>query len=161
MLMKRTSTLFLKTVLTLIALAVLTFLIRFPQTEGRAAGLDLISVYTDPVILYIYLASTPFFLGLYQAFTLLGLIDKSKTFSSDSVKAVRNIKHYAVAVVVFTVLAEAYLFMFQRGQEDIAGASMMGFVIIFTSIVIAAFAAVFQKLLQNAVNIKHENDLTI
>jgi len=37
----------------------------------------------------------------------------------------------------------------------------MGLVIIFASVVIAAFAALLQKLLQNAIEIKSENDLTV
>ena len=61
--MKNGSTLFLKVVILLIAIGVLAGLIRFPQTEGRAANLDLISIYTDPFIIYIYIASTSFLLG--------------------------------------------------------------------------------------------------
>lgn len=37
----------------------------------------------------------------------------------------------------------------------------IGLIIIFSSIVIAVFAAVLQKLLQEAINIKSENDLTV
>jgi hypothetical protein len=37
----------------------------------------------------------------------------------------------------------------------------MGLFMIFVSAVIATAAAVFQKLLQNAVDIKSENDLTV
>jgi hypothetical protein len=41
------------------------------------------------------------------------------------------------------------------------GGIVIGLVIIFASIVIAVFAAVLQKLLRNAIDIKSENDLTI
>ncbi|OOG91376.1 hypothetical protein BTH41_01677 [Bacillus mycoides] len=37
----------------------------------------------------------------------------------------------------------------------------IGLVIIFASMVIAVFAAVLQRLLQEAINIKSENDLTV
>ncbi|MBI3887761.1 DUF2975 domain-containing protein, partial [Candidatus Microgenomates bacterium] len=63
--MKRGSTLFLKIVINLIAVGVLSALLWFPQTEGRAANLDLISIYSDPFILYGFIASIPFFVGLY------------------------------------------------------------------------------------------------
>ncbi|KKQ07364.1 MAG: hypothetical protein US19_C0048G0011, partial [Candidatus Daviesbacteria bacterium GW2011_GWB1_36_5] len=46
--MKKGSTLFLKVVICLIAIGALAGMIWFPQTEGRAANLDLISIYTDP-----------------------------------------------------------------------------------------------------------------
>ena len=39
--------------------------------------------------------------------------------------------------------------------------SLVGLVIIFASMVIAVFAAVLQRLLQEAIDIKSENDLTV
>src|SRR3990167_3662656 len=98
--MKRGSTLFLKIVILLIAIGALAGMILFPQTEGRAANLDLISIYKDPLIIYAYIASIPFFVALYQAFKLLGYIDDNKVFSQLSVKAVRNIKYCALAIPV-------------------------------------------------------------
>jgi hypothetical protein len=160
--MNRGSTLFLKAVILLIAIVALAVMIKFPQTEGRAANLDLISIYRDPFIIYIYIASIPFFIVLYQSFKLLGYVDKNKIFSLASIKAIRNIKYCATAIVAFIVAAEAYLFIVERGKsDDIAGGVMMGVFVIFFSVVIATAAAVLQKLLQNAVDIKSENDLTV
>ena len=160
--MKRGSTSFLKVVIFLIAAVTLAGLIRFPQTEGRAANLDLISIYKDPFIIYIYIAFSPFFVALYQAFKLLGYIDKNKIFSQVSVNAVRNIKYCGLAIIAFILGAEAYLFIVERSKsDDIAGGVAGGLFIIFVSGVIATAAAVFQKLLQNAVDIKSENDLTV
>jgi len=89
--MTRGSTLFLKIVLILIGITSLAGMIRFPQTEGRAANLDLISIYKDPFIIYLYIASTPFFVALYQAFNILGYIEHNKTFTQAEVTALRNI----------------------------------------------------------------------
>jgi hypothetical protein len=158
--MKRGSTLFLKIVLCLIAIGVLTGLLWFPVTEGRAAHLDLLRIYTDPFIIYIYIASIPFFVGLYQAFTLLNLIDANKAFSHSAVSALRKIKFASLSVVGFIAVALLYIRFFAHG-DDPAGPTMLGIVISFASVVIATAAAVFQKLLQNAVNIKSENDLTV
>ena len=160
--MKRGSTLFLKFVLWVIGLVVLVLLLWFPQTEGRATNLDLLSIYTDPFIIYIYVASIPFFMALYQAFKLLSHIDKNKIFTQASVKTLRNIKYCALAFVGFLVLALLYIFvMAKMTNDDGAGAIAVGVVTIFASSVIATAAGVFQKLLQNAVNIKSENDLTV
>ncbi|MED4598856.1 DUF2975 domain-containing protein, partial [Bacillus subtilis] len=41
------------------------------------------------------------------------------------------------------------------------GIIVIGLVIIFASMVIAVFAAVLQKLLKEAIDIKSENDLTV
>ena len=94
--MKRGSTIFLKVVILLIGAVALIGLIRFPLTEGRAVNLDLFSIYWDPVILYMYVASIPFFVALYQAFKLLGYIGQNKVFSLNSMKALRTIKYCAI-----------------------------------------------------------------
>ena len=158
--MKRSSTLFLKVVLCLIAVGALAGMIWFPQTEGRAANLDLISIYTDPFIIYIYIASTPFFVGLYQAFKLLNLIDANKAFSQGAVNTLRNMKFASLSLIGFIALAEFYLRFFVEG-DDIAGPTMLGICMALAFGVIATAAGVFQKLFQNAVDIKSENDLTV
>lgn len=158
--MKRGSTLFLKVVILLIGIAVLAALIWFPQTEGRAKGLDLVSIYFDPFIAYIYLASIPFFAALFQAIKLLGFIEKNNMFSLAAVKAVRNIKFCAITIVCLLVVAMGWIRL-ASGNDDPAGAMAVGTGMAFTSIVIATTAAVLQKVLQKAVDIKSENDLTV
>src|SRR3989344_6035615 len=148
--MKWSSTLFLKVVIVLITIVALVGMIRFPQTEGRAANLDLFSIYKDPFIIYLYIASIPFFTALYQAFKRLGLIDANKIFSQASVKAVRNIKYCAIALMGFLLGAISYIFVMSKAtNDDGAGAIAVGLVTIFASCVIAAAADVFQRLLQN------------
>jgi len=159
--MKKNSIIFLQVVLVLIGIVVLAVMIRFPLTEGRAANLDLLSVYFDPFIMYGYLASIPFFVALYQAFKLLGYIGQNKVFSLISVKALRTIKYCAVIQSILIVLAGLYIRIFHAGDDDPAGFIAIAILATFTSIVIATAAAVFEKLLQNAIDIKSENDLTV
>jgi hypothetical protein len=158
--MKKGSTLFLKVVIFLIGLGVLAGMIRFPQTEGRAANLDLISIYSDPFIIYIYIGSVPFFVGLYQAFKLLNLIDVNRAFSQDAINALKNIKFASLALIGFIAGALFYI-RFAANGDDPAGPTALGILVSFAVAVIATAAAVFQKLLQNAVDIKSENDLTV
>lgn len=158
--MKRGSTLFLKIVILLIAIGVLVGLLWFPQTEGVAKNLDLISIYTDPFIIYIYIGSVPFFVGLYQAFKLLNLIDANKAFSQGAINTLKNIKFASLSLIGFIALALLYI-RFAAGGDDPAGPTMLGILVSFAIAVIATAAAVFQKLLQNAVDIKSENDLTV
>ena len=158
--MKRSSTLFLKVVILLIAIGALAGMIWFPQTEGRATHLDLISIYTDPFIISIYIASTPFFVGLYQAFKLLNLIDANKAFSQGAVNTLKNMKFASLSLIGFIALAEFYIRFFAHG-DDPAGPTMLGICMALAFGVIATAAGVFQKLLQNAVDIKSENDLTV
>ena len=158
--MKKGSTLFLRFVLCLIAIGVLGGLIWFPPTEGAARNLDLISIYTDPFIIYIYIASTPFFVGLYQAFKLLNFIDANKAFSQGAVNTLKNMKFASLSLIGFIALAEFYIRFFAHG-DDPAGPTMLGICMTIAFGVIAAAAGVFQKLFQNAVDIKSENDLTV
>ncbi len=158
--MKKGSTLFLKCVILLIAVGALAWLIWFPQLEGRATDLDLISIYTDPLIIYGFIASVPFFIGLYQAFKLLSLIDANKAFSQGAVNTLRRMKFASLSLIGFIVLAVFYIRFFARG-DDPAGPTMLGISAVLAFSVIATAAAVFQRLLQNAVDIKSENDLTV
>jgi hypothetical protein len=160
MIMKRSSTLFLKLVILLIGIGVLAGLVWFPQTEGRAANLDLFNIYADPFIIYFFIASTPFFIGLYQAFKLLNFIDANNAFSQGAVNTLRNMKFASLILIGFILLALIYIRFFVQG-EDPAGPTAVGILATFAAAVIATASAVFEKLLQNAVDLKSENDLTV
>ena len=159
--MKKSAIIFLQAVTILIGIVALAIMIRFPVTEGRAINLNLFSIYSDPLIVYGYLASIPFFAALYQAFLLLRYIGQNKVFTLRSVKALRIIKYCALAQSILIVMAILYIRIFHAKDDDPAGAIAMGILITFISIIIATVAAVFEKLLQNAVDIKSENDLTV
>ena len=51
--------------------------------------------------------------------------------------------------------------MLTHGSDDATGGVFMGVLITFISIVIATAAAMFERILQNAVDLKSENDLTV
>src|SRR6476619_4887592 len=160
--MKRASTIFLQVVIVLFGIGLLAALLWEPQVEGRNVHATQFEIYfKDPFLAYIYLAFIPFFVGLYQAFKILGYARRDEVFSPRAVRALRTIKYCAITTALFIVGAEAYIFIFVRGTDDVAGGVMMGVFIIFVSAVIATAAAVFERVLQNAVDIKSENDLTV
>jgi hypothetical protein len=136
-------------------------LLWFPLTEGRAANLGLLSIYFDPFILYGYAASIAFFVALYKTFKLLGYIGQNKIFSSNSVKTLKSIKYCAIVLSILIVLAGLYIKLFHNKEDDPAGFLAICIVTTFASIVVATAAAIFEKLLQNAIDMKSENDLTI
>jgi hypothetical protein len=159
--MKRGSTLFLQLVVVLIAIGALALMLWEPQIEGRNAHATLSQIYfNDPFLAYAYAASIPFFVALAKAFALLGYIGKNKVFSLKSVRALRTIKYCAVALVGLIAAPAAYLFIVRPG-DDIAGGVAVGLFLIFVSAVIATAAGTFERLLQSAVEMKHENDLTV
>jgi hypothetical protein len=161
--MKRSSTIVLQIVIVALGIVVLGFMLWEPNIEGRNAHATLFEVYfNDPFLAWAYTASIAFFVALYQAFKLLGYIGENKTFSEEAVKTLRTIRYCGSILVGFIVGAEAYLFIVQRKvEEDIAGGVFMGLLLIFVFGVIAITAKVFERLLQNAVDLKSENDLTV
>ncbi|MBV8543471.1 MAG: DUF2975 domain-containing protein [Acidobacteria bacterium] len=160
--MKRSSTVFLQAVIVLIGIGTLALMLWEPHLEGRNAHATTFEIYfKDPFLAYAYLASIAYFSALFQAFRLLGYIGRNQVFSLDSVRALRTIKYCAISLVALIGAAVAYIFIAMRGKDDIAGGVAMGLAMIFISIVIATAAAVFERLLQNAVDMKSENDLTV
>ena len=158
--MKRGSTIFLQVIVILIGIGALAFLLWEPQVEGRNAHATLFEIYfNDPFLVYAYVASIPFFAALYQMFKVLGYAGQNKIFSSAAVNALRTIKYCALAVIGFVIGAEIFILL--SSEEDKAGGIMMGVFIIFGSIVISAAAAMFERILLNAVDLKSENDLTV
>ena len=158
--MKRSSTIFLQVVVVLIGIGALAIMLWEPHIEGRNAHATLFEIYfKDPFLAYAYIGSIPFFVALYQAFKVLGYVRQNKTFSQATVKALGTIKYCAIAIIGFVAVGE--LFIVLGNSDDRAGGVFIGILITFGSVVIATAAAMFERILQNAVDIKSENDLTV
>ncbi|WP_066633144.1 DUF2975 domain-containing protein [Desulfolucanica intricata] len=155
-------TLFLKVAVILMGfpvLAICIFLV--PEIANYAAYLFPDWVYIKYLVFIdLYAAAIPFYFALYQAFKLLSYIDKNKAFSELSVKALKNIKNCAIAISSL-YMAGMPLFYLVAEVDDAPGTILIGMAMIFASMVVAVFAAVLQKLLKNAIDIKSENDLTV
>src|SRR5437868_14575158 len=158
--MKRSSTIFLQVVIVLIGTGALAFIIREPHIEGRNAHVTLIEIYfKDPFLVYAYIASIPFFVALYQAFKVLGYTGRNKVFSQAAVEALRTIKYCAIAIIGFVAVGEIFIML--GNSDDRPGGVFMGILITFGSVVIATAAAAFERILQKAVEVKSEDDLTV
>ena len=158
--MKRSSTAFLQIVIVLIGIGALALMLWEPHIEGRNAHATVFEIYfKDPFLAYAYIASIPFFVALYQGFRVLGYAGQNKVFSQAAVKALRTIKFCAIAIIGFVAVGE--LFIMMGDSDDRAGGVFMGILITFGSIVIATAAATFERIVQNAVDLKSENDLTV
>ncbi|MCM3691003.1 DUF2975 domain-containing protein [Neobacillus niacini] len=158
--MKRGSTLFLRMAVFLIgtpvlALAIfgLTWLPKNPANPDYAYMLY-------PIVIGMYVSAIPFFVALYQAFKLLSHIDKNQAFSELSVIALKNIKICAMTISGLYLVILPFVFLIAE-LDDAPGLVIIGMVPVFASMVIAVFAAVLQRLLKEAIDIKSENDLTV
>jgi len=158
--MNRGSTIFLQIVIVLIGVGALALMLWEPQVEGRNAHATLFEIYfKDPFLAYAYIASIPFFISVYQAFKVLGYVRQNKTFSPATVKALRTIKYCAIAIIGF--VAVSLIFIVFADKDDRPAGVFMRILIAFPSIVIATAAAMFERILQNVVDIKSKNDLTV
>ncbi|WP_102029066.1 DUF2975 domain-containing protein [Salirhabdus sp. Marseille-P4669] len=158
--MKQGTTLFLKVTVILMGIPVLAlglyglyFLINNPFNPDYDHILY-------PIFVGIYVSIVPYFIALYQAFKLLSYIDKNLAFSNLSVKALKNIKICAVIISCLYVCILPFVYMVAE-LDDAPGLIIIGMIPVFASMVIAVFAAVLQRLLQEAIKIKSENDLTV
>ena len=158
--MNRGSILFLKAVLVLVGIGALALMLWEPHIEGRNAHATLFEIYfNDPFLAYAYIASVPFFVALYQAFKVLGYAGQDKVLSPAAVRSLRTIKFCAMAIIGFVAVGEIFILLGE--SDDRAGGVFMGILITFASMVIATAMVVLERVLQNAVDIKSENDLTV
>ena len=160
--MKRSSTVFLQIVVALIGIGALALMLGEPHIEGRNKHATLFEIYfKDPFLAYAYIASIPFFVALYQAFKVLGYAGQNKIFTPEAVKALRTIKYCAMAIIGFVVVSVVFMPFSDPDDDDGPQGVVMRIVMTFATIVVATAAAMFERVLQNAVDIKSENDLTV
>lgn len=158
--MNRGSTLFLKIAVILIGvpvLAVCIFGLSWLTNHPVNPDYDHILY---PIITGIYASVIPFFIALYQAFKLLGYIDRNQAFSELSVRSLKNIKFCAMTISGLYMVVLPFVYLIAE-IDDAPGLILIDMVIIFAAMVIMVFAAVLQRLLKEAIDIKTENDLTV
>ncbi|MFQ3545724.1 DUF2975 domain-containing protein [Halobacillus rhizosphaerae] len=160
--MGKVTTMFLKIAVILLGVPVLALCI-FLVPELADVSVELLPEFgAIKVLVYMVFdaSAIPFYFALYQAFKLLRNIDKNKAFSDLSVDALKKIKYCAITISVLHLLALPLFYLFAQA-DDAPGVVLVGLAVPFASVVIAVFAAVLQKLLQDAIAIKSENDLTV
>lgn len=156
--MKR-ETLFLKIAVFLIGIPVLALCV---WVVPRVA-LDTVEhspILTIVALIGVYATAIAYFVALFTTIKLLSYIDQNIAFSELSVKALIKIKYCAILISSVYVVGMPLIY-YAAEVDDAPGLIFIGMVIIFASFVVAVFAAVLQKLLKNAIDIKSENDLTV
>lgn len=158
--MKRGSTLFLKAAVFLIGIPVLVLcVVGLPWLLNNPVNPEFAHM-LYPIVTILYVSVIPFCIGLFQAIRLLSYIDKNKAFSVISVNALKMIKICAFSISILYVIMLPFIFLLAE-KDDAPGLIIIGMVLIFAPLVVSVFAAVLQKLMQEAIEIKSENDLII
>ncbi|MNK44691.1 hypothetical protein D3C87_634330 [compost metagenome] len=158
--MERGTTLFLKATVFLIGILILALCIFGLPSIAKEAAQSFPVNWVYPVISIMYASTIPFYVALYQALKLLSYIDKNIAFSELSVKALKTIKYCAITISILHAVCLPFLYLIAE-KDDAPGLIILGMVIPAASLVIAVFAAVLQRLLKSAIDIKSENDLTV
>ncbi|MDP3954478.1 MAG: DUF2975 domain-containing protein [bacterium] len=160
--MKQASTLFLKVTLFIMGGAALAFCIFAVPAISKGVGIEWpkLAYLKYPILIGSYLTAMPFFFALYQAFKLLSYIDKNTAFSLNSVRALRYIKYCGITMCILYVASMPIIFQI-ADADDAPGLVLFGMILAAAPAVVAVFAAVLQKLLKSAIDIKSENDLTV
>ncbi len=128
----------IRALIVLTAVTVLAFLIVEPQFEGRNIGATLFEIYfTDPFLAYAYLASIPFFVALYQLYTLVKFPNQ---------KSLRIIRNCALITIPFIIIGVAWIL--QVESDDRPPIIALGTVTTLLFIAAAVTAAVFEKKVQ-------------
>ncbi|WP_413381924.1 DUF2975 domain-containing protein [Alkalihalobacillus sp. 1P02AB] len=158
--MTRGKTTFLKVVVILIGIIIFALSIFWlPWIANESVKVAPEYAYLHyPVLIGLYVTTIPFFFALYQALRLLKYIEENIVFSNSSVIALKNIKCCAILISILYVVGSIFLVTLNALHP---GIGFIGIIIIFASLVIAVFSAVLQTLLEGAINIKLENDLTV
>jgi len=113
-----------------------------------------------PVFISVLAVAVVFFAAGTQAWRLLNLFDRGKAFSREAVSALNYIKYCALAIGV-VLAAFMPLVYYVAEQDDAPGVILFGLGFVAVPWSVAVFAGILQKILQNAINIKAENDLTV
>ncbi|MBS3992990.1 MAG: DUF2975 domain-containing protein [Bacteroidetes bacterium] len=150
------STHFLKLVIIVLGISAISFgsVLLYVSFATDDAG------FYQPVLLGMVLSLLPFLMGLMEAFKLLNYIGNNLAFSELSVKALKKIKMFALVISGLYAVGMPYIF-YVAEKDDAPGVVLLGLILVFVPLVVAVFAAILQELLQNASEIKSENDLTV
>ena len=154
--MNQGSTMFLRVVVLLLGVVVLAlsvFALPVGIRESAASKYELI-------FWGMYVTVVPFFVALFHTLKLLQYIDKNRAFSVRSIRSLKYIKYCALIISILYTIGMPQIYLAAE-EDDAPGVILIGLVLAFAPLVIAVFAAVLQKLLQNAIAIKSENDLTV
>lgn len=160
---QRIPTIFLKMVIGFIGIAALAFCVFLLPlfVNEMAVIMPEWAFLKYPFLICMYVTMIIFLVALYQAIRLIGYIDKGEVFSELSIKSLKNMKISGIMMTVLLYLSGMPVVYAEAQIEDAPGLVIIGFAIASIPLVVATFVAVLQRLLQEALEIKSENDFTV
>ena len=154
--MKSGSTIFLRGLIFIMGIAVLAMCIVSVYVMLEERLMQLVYV----VLLGLFVTAIPFYFALYQTLKLLNFIDNNKAFSNLSVNALKKIKFSAIIISIFYIIGMPIIYLIAK-DLDAPGLMGIGLAVTLAPVTVATLAAILQRLLKDAIDIKSENDLTV
>ncbi|MEG0076334.1 DUF2975 domain-containing protein [Anaerorhabdus sp.] len=160
--MKNMNTIFLRACIVIVAIVVMLMSIFFIPPFANKVGeiYPIIANLRFMVILIPYATLIPFYFALYKFMVLLNLIDQGNAFSVESVKILNIIKKCAILITILYLFILPLVYIV-ADIEDAPGLLLILGCFSMVPFVIGIFAGVLEKLLDQAVQIKAENDLVV
>ena len=154
--LERSSTLFLKLILLVLSLAVLTFcgFLLYQIIQSDSLG-DY-----QPILIGVLISTIPFLYVFYQAYNLLNNIDANLSLTDSSVNSLRIIKVCSFLISLMYLMGSPFIFNVAQ-QDDAPGVVLINIILIMGPFSVGVFTYILQKLLINAIGYKSENELTI
>lgn len=112
------------------------------------------------VLATLYLTTIPYYLGLFKAWKLLGLIDAGRAFTVPAAAALRFIAWCVASIGILYGLSLPWFYVW-ADRDDAPGLMVIGLVFTAVPTIVAVCVAVLQRLLHEAIVIKSDNDLTV
>lgn len=109
----------LKAFLVLLSVLLLVWAVVMPQLEGRAAGLSLWEIYTDPFVLYAYLPVLLMLASIFLGLKMVRNWSQNNTLSNQKVAV--PLKHLFWWQSILILGAGVYILFFNDPKEDAAG----------------------------------------
>ena len=158
--MKRSSTLFLRLVISLMAVAALAVCgMGVPRMVADEVSRHPNGVGVPYAIMVCaYILCIPFFTALYQGFRVLNFIDHDKTFSNATAASLRLIRGCALIIGASFLAGIITLRVLSAGtDEDPAGPTAIAMVIMFFCLTVTAVSTVIEKQILKAIALKTES----
>lgn len=110
------------------------------------------------LLVCMYLSIIPFYAGIYFILKLINMIEHDDFFTSDAIKFFQIIKVATLCELVIYGIYSIYIYTHEGFNLSIFP---IGLLVMFICFVLYVFIEIIIQLLDKAVNIKLENDLTI
>ena len=154
--LERSSTLFLKLILLVLSIGVLSFFgfLLYQIIPSDSLG------YYRPILIGVVISTIPLLYIFYQAFNLLNNIDKNLSLTDSSVNSLRIIKVCSFLISLMYLIGSPFIFNVAE-RDDAPGVVLINIILLIGSFSVGVFTYILQKLLINAIGYKSENELTI